>query len=61
MTQIYQYRWYDDYYDRWATDWREVSSSEINEIREYIKSGKKYQIRILEQVSVEGWGLIDDK
>lgn len=40
-------------------DWKTITEAgKLADIREYMRDGKKYQIRVLEQVSIEGLQLI---
>lgn len=53
---IYQQRFYIDEHYGW-TDWKQTSGGELEDIREYINWGKRYQIRELTQTSLEGYQL----
>jgi hypothetical protein len=61
---IYQGRWYAEdedtpNYIRWGP-WKNVSEWEYLELLDHIKKGAKYQVRILKQIHIEGFGVTDD-
>ena len=58
---IFQGRWYDDdpthvTYVRWSP-WKNIEEWEYKELLEHIERGEKYQVRILKQVSIKGFGV----
>lgn len=58
---IYQVRWFDssEYsvtYCRW-TPWKNVEDWEYKDALAYIERGYKYQVRILKQISIKGFGI----
>lgn len=58
---IFQGRWYDDSdthttYVRW-TPWKNIEEWEYKQIKDLIEKGEKYQIRILKQISIKGFGI----
>lgn len=60
---VYQGRWFDDseIHDtnvRWS-HWKNISPWEYVEMIEHIKEGAKYQVRILHQRHIEGFGVED--
>lgn len=61
---IFQGRWYDDdpthtTYVRWSP-WKNIEEWEYKEMLDHIKKGRKYQVRILKQISISGYGVTDD-
>lgn len=61
---IYQVRWFDDCEVhqtniRW-THWKTVEEWEYLSAIEAIKSGYKYQVRILKQIHIEGYCVKDE-
>ena len=61
---IYQGRWFDDSevhetYVRWSP-WTTIEEWEYAAMLDEIKKGAKYQVRILSQIHITGFG-IDDK
>jgi hypothetical protein len=62
---IYQGRWFDDSethstYIRW-TPWKTIEEWEYAEMLKHIDNGAKYQIRILSQIYIKGYGIDPDK
>lgn len=62
---IYQGRWFDDSdphptYIRW-TPWKTIEEWEYVEMLDHIDKGAKYQVRILSQVYIKGYGIDPDK
>ena len=57
---VLQARWFSDTLTpegvRW-TQWKTVPEWEFQEIRERIKTGEKYQVRVLHQRWIEGYGV----
>ena len=57
---VYQARWFAEILTpdgvRW-THWKTVPEWEYLELKERIKSGERYQIRILHQRHIEGYGV----
>jgi hypothetical protein len=61
---IFQGRWFIEdedtpNYVRWSR-WKNIPEWEYMEMIEHIKEGAKYQVRILKQVHIEGFGVTDD-
>jgi hypothetical protein len=61
---VLQGRWFDDSIThdtnvRWSP-WKIITEWEYLEMKEAIKNGYKYQIRILHQQHIEGFG-VDDR
>ena len=62
---IHQYRWYDANWRVWS-EWRPTrdvyhpSAVQLDDVRYYIKIGKRYQLRTLEQTKLEGWDISTD-
>lgn len=59
---VYQVRWFSDELNssgvRW-THWKNVEEWEYLSALEAIKNGNKYQVRILKQIHIEGFGVKD--
>ena len=58
---IFQGRWFDDDPKhvtcvRWSP-WKNIEEWEYKELLSHIEQGKKYQVRILKQVSIKGFGV----
>ena len=57
---VYQARWFADYLTqegvRW-TPWKTIQEWEFLEVMERIKAGERYQVRILRQEWIEGYGV----
>ena len=62
---IYQGRWFDDSethetYVRWSP-WTTIDEWEYQTMLEEIDKGAKYQVRILSQIYIKGFGIDPDK
>lgn len=62
---IYQGRWFDESEStttgvRWST-WKTISEWEYAEMLVRIDQGAKYQVRILSQIYIKGYGIDPDK
>ena len=62
---IYQGRWFDDseVHDtnvRWSP-WKNITEWEYVDMKHHIGLGAKYQIRILHQRHIEGFGVDEDE
>lgn len=49
-----QSRFYLDEWNGW-TDWKDCTPQEYVDIQEYIKIGKRYQLRLMKEQSREGY------
>ena len=61
---IFQGRWFDDSethetYIRW-TPWKNIEEWEYKQLLDLIRKGEKYQVRILKQISISGFGVKDE-
>lgn len=61
---IFQGRWFCEdevafNYIRWSP-WKNIQEWEYKEMIHHIRKGAKYQVRILKQVHIEGFGVTDD-
>jgi hypothetical protein len=62
---VYQGRWFDDSEVhetnvRWS-EWKIIQDWEYIEMLKHINNGAKYQVRILRQVIVRGFGVTDEE
>ena len=62
---IYQGRWWCEdedtaNYVRWSP-WKNIAEWEYKELLDHIKRGAMYQVRILKQIHIEGYGVSEDE